>query len=190
MKILLLDNHDSFTWNLVQQIEECDAGELTVLANDSVELSAVVAFDIIILSPGPGLPRDAGLMPELLRRYAPSKPILGVCLGHQALAEHFGAKLYNLNTVFHGVASLLENPDATSPLYHGLRESPAVGRYHSWAVSAEDFPAELKVTGKADGVIMSLEHRTLPLFGVQYHPESYLTDRNLDIVRRFLEFRT
>lgn len=189
MKILLLDNHDSFTWNLVQLIEESHAEELTVCTNDSVDLAAVAAFDKIILSPGPGLPRDAGRMPELLKRYAVTKPILGVCLGHQALAEHFGARLYNLNTVFHGVASSLENMDTTSLLYRGLEKSPAVGRYHSWAVSAEDFPPELKITATAGGVVMSLEHRTLPLFGVQYHPESFLTDGELGMVERFLEVR-
>lgn len=187
MKILLLDNHDSFTWNLVQLIEECQAGELTVCANDALDVAAVADFDKIILSPGPGLPREAGCMPELLKQYAYTKPILGVCLGHQALAEHFGARLFNLKKVFHGVASVLENIDSTSPLYRDLCKAPTVGRYHSWAVSAENFPKELKSTASAEGVIMSLEHRTLPLFGVQYHPESYLTDERLEVVKRFLE---
>lgn len=186
MKILLLDNHDSFTWNLVQLIEECQAGELTVCANDAVDLAALADFDRIILSPGPGLPREAGCMPDLLNLYACTKPILGVCLGHQALAEHFGARLFNLKKVFHGVASVLENIDSTSPLYTDLRGAPAVGRYHSWAVSAESFPEELKSTATAEGVIMSLEHRTLPLFGVQYHPESYLTEGGVELIRRFL----
>lgn len=184
MKILLVDNYDSFTYNLRQILIE-EGADVTVWRNDMFRIEAVASFDKIVLSPGPGIPDEAGLLKEVVRHYAHLKPMLGICLGHQAIAEVFGAHLVNLTTVYHGVQTPLERT-ADDYLYNHLPESFLVGRYHSWAVSPEDFPAELFVTAVHEEQILSLRHRTLDVHGLQYHPESILTPQGRQILSNFV----
>lgn len=185
-KILVFDNYDSFTYNLVHYVEQLDGVEVTVCRNDKMEPEAAEAFDKIILSPGPGLPAEAGLLLPLIRRYAASKPMLGVCLGHQAIGEVFGAQLLNLEQVYHGVATPLH---VVQPgyLYAGLPETFAAGRYHSWVVQEAGFPDTLEITARDEnGYIMGLRHRTLDVQGVQFHPESVLTEHGMQLLRNFV----
>jgi anthranilate synthase component 2 len=187
MKILVLDNYDSFTYNLVQVLRELGhTDNVTVIRNDKLAVEDVETYDAVLLSPGPGVPADAGLMPDIIRRYAPSKRILGVCLGHQGLAESFGGELYNLPAVVHGVATEAEvvSPDR---LFDGLPQRFQVGRYHSWSVRPESIPAELEVTAlDANGQIMALRHRQYDVRGVQFHPESILTEHGHQMLRNWL----
>ena len=172
MNILLIDNYDSFTYNLSQYLEEegGDDVEVTVWRNDQFGLDDVERFDKIVLSPGPGVPDEAGLLKAVIRRYAPTKPILGVCLGEQAIGEVFGAEIYNLNTVFHGIQSSVRIV-ASDYIFDNLSDSIKVGRYHSWVVGKEDFPAELEVTAVSDeGQVMALKHRRYDVHGIQFHP--------------------
>ena len=186
MKILLVDNYDSFTYNL-RQILVQEGAEVTVWRNDKFQIEQVAQFDKIVLSPGPGIPDEAGLLKDVIRTYATSKPILGICLGHQAIGEVFGARLENLSDVFHGVQTPIKRT-ADDYLFDGLGEELAVGRYHSWVVSTEDLPQELVVTSVSEeGQIMSLRHRTLDVHGLQYHPESILTPQGRDIISRFVK---
>lgn len=187
-KILVLDNYDSFTFNLVHIIRALGySDQLTVSRNDKISLSEVAAFDKIMLSPGPGLPKDAGIMPALIREYAPSKSIFGVCLGLQAMAEAFGGELYNLKEVLHGVAKKCK-PTMEDVLFQGLPETFQVCRYHSWAVKEENLPTCLLITSKdEDGVIMSLRHKEFNVSGVQFHPESIITEYGVEMVRNWLE---
>jgi anthranilate synthase component 2 len=174
MKIVIIDNYDSFTYNLSHLVKELGA-EVTVLRNDQFELSQIEEYNKIILSPGPGIPSEAGLLLDVIRTYADKKPILGVCLGHQAIGEVFGAKLENLSEVFHGVATPCFIK-ASDPLFTGLPSEISVGRYHSWVVSKEDFPDCLEITAESEeGQIMALHHRKLNIRGIQFHPESVLT---------------
>lgn len=188
MNILLIDNYDSFTYNLSQYLEE-EGGEdveVTVWRNDQFGLDDVERFDKIVLSPGPGVPDEAGLLKAVIRRYAPTKPILGVCLGEQAIGEVFGAEIYNLNTVFHGIQSSVRIV-APDYIFDNLSDSIKVGRYHSWVVGKEDFPAELEVTAVSDeGQIMALKHRVYDVHGIQFHPESILTPEGRTIIRNFI----
>lgn len=188
MNILLIDNYDSFTYNLSQYLEE-EGGEdveVTVWRNDQFGLDDVERFDKIVLSPGPGVPDEAGLLKAVIRRYAPTKPILGVCLGEQAIGEVFGAEIYNLNTVFHGIQSSVRIV-ASDYIFDNLSDSIKVGRYHSWVVGKEDFPAELEVTAVSDeGQIMALKHRVYDVHGIQFHPESILTPEGRTIIRNFI----
>lgn len=185
MKIVIIDNYDSFTYNLSHLVKELGA-EVTVLRNDQFQLPQLSAFDKIILSPGPGIPSEAGLLTEVIRTYAGRKPMLGVCLGHQAIGEVFGAKLENLSQVFHGVATPCHIL-AGSPLFAGLPATITVGRYHSWVVSKEDFPSCLEITAESDeGQIMALRHRDCELFGIQFHPESILTPEGKTIIKNFI----
>lgn len=187
MRILLLDNYDSFTYNLYQCLRELEAGTVDIRFNDDISLAEVADYDAIVLSPGPGLPADAGIMPALIRQYAASKPILGVCLGHQAIAEAFGGQLYNLPRVFHGIATPIRFCDEESPLFQYIPDGFPVGRYHSWAVSRDTFPADLRVTATdGEGTIMALQHRLYPVFGVQFHPESILTPHGNTLLMNFL----
>ncbi len=174
MKIVIIDNYDSFTYNLSHLVKELGA-EVTVLRNDQFELPLLDVFDRIILSPGPGIPSEAGLLLDVIRTYAGKKPILGVCLGHQAIGEVFGAKLENLSDVFHGVAT--EGTQfGIDPLFAGLPHRITMGRYHSWVVSKDGFPDCLEVTAESDeGQIMALRHKQLNIRGIQFHPESILT---------------
>ena len=187
MKILVLDNYDSFTYNLVQVLRELGHGEdTTVIRNDKLAVDDVEEYDAVLLSPGPGLPSEAGLMPEIIRRYAPTKRILGVCLGHQGLAESFGGELYNMPEVLHGIATKAE-VTADDKLFDGLPTQFQVGRYHSWSVRPESVPTELEVTAlDADGQVLAFRHRDYDVRGVQFHPESILTEHGHQMLRNWL----
>lgn len=188
MNILLIDNYDSFTYNLSQYLEE-EGGEdveVTVWRNDQFDIDDVERFDKIVLSPGPGVPDEAGLLKAVIRRYAPTKPILGVCLGEQAIGEVFGGKIHNLNTVFHGIQSSVRIV-APDYIFDNLSDSIKVGRYHSWVVGKECFPAELEVTAVSEeGQVMALKHRDYDVHGIQFHPESILTPKGRTIIRNFI----
>lgn len=188
MKILIIDNYDSFTYNLVQLVKENSNHQITVLRNDAFELNQIEEFDKIILSPGPGLPLEAGLMPEVVRAYAPTKPILGVCLGHQCIGEIFGAKLKNLSKVVHGKGVETEIINSECYLFKNLPNMITTGRYHSWVVDQIDFPECLEVTAvDAENVIMALRHKVYDVQGVQFHPESVLTPVGKVIIKNWLE---
>jgi anthranilate synthase component 2 len=192
MKILVFDNYDSFTYNLVHLVEKITGDKAEVYRNDEIALEKVKAFDKIILSPGPGIPEEAGLLLPLIKEYAATKSILGVCLGHQAIGQAFGGELINLSTVFHGVATeiglLSREPGARSPLFAGLPGKIEVGRYHSWIVSDHNFPEELEVTARDDnGYIMALQHKQFDVQGVQFHPESVLTPDGEMILKNWLK---
>jgi len=187
-KILILDNYDSFTYNLVHYVKEYANFEVDVFRNDKIALDDVDKYDTIILSPGPGLPENAGILKALIKQYAPTKKILGVCLGMQAVGEVFGGKLVNLETVFHGVATPIEVTKTADLLYKNLPNKFNVGRYHSWVIANKDFPKELEITSKEEnGQIMSLKHKDYALYGVQYHPESILTEHGKKMIHNFLE---
>lgn len=174
MKIVIIDNYDSFVYNLSHLLKELGA-EVTVKRNDQFRLEELEEFDKILLSPGPGVPEEAGLLLDVIRRYAGKKPILGVCLGEQAIGEVYGGKLTNLDEVFHGIQSPV-TLTATDYLFEGLPSTVQVGRYHSWVVDRKDFPECLEVTAVSEeGYVMALRHRTLDVRGVQFHPESVLT---------------
>ncbi|MGC4034838.1 MAG: aminodeoxychorismate/anthranilate synthase component II [Chitinophagaceae bacterium] len=214
MKILVFDNYDSFTYNLVHLVEKILHQKVDVYRNDEIPLEKVKEYDKIILSPGPGIPEEAGLLLQLIKEYASTKSILGVCLGHQAIGQAFGGKLINLSTVYHGVAteigvgsqksgdgspktgeihSRLTNDDSPftihhSPLFDGLPEKFEVGRYHSWVVSDENFPEDLEITARdANNYIMGLQHKKFDVQGVQFHPESVLTPKGEEIMRNWLK---
>lgn len=188
--IAIIDNYDSFTYNLVQLVEQAGA-RVTVLRNDRFALPDLAAYDKLLLSPGPGIPQEAGLLMPVIRTYAATKPILGVCLGEQAIGEAFGARLCNLSDVFHGVQTeiSLDGPGvADDYLFDGLPHRLTVGRYHSWVVSREGLPDVLAVTAVSDeGLIMGLRHRTLDVHGIQFHPESVLTPLGERIIRNWTE---
>lgn len=186
-KVLVFDNYDSFTYNLVQIIERILNQKVDVVRNDQITLEEVGKYDKIILSPGPGIPEEAGILLELIKEYAPTKSILGVCLGQQAIAEAFGGNLINLSEIFHGVATPTELVKENTKLFKDLTSGIEVGRYHSWAVNPENFPDELEVTAvDKDGMIMALQHKTYDVHGVQFHPESILTPDGEVIIRNFL----
>jgi anthranilate synthase component 2 len=186
-RILVFDNYDSFTYNLVHLVEKIMGQKVDVRRNDRIPLEDITAYDKIILSPGPGIPEEAGLLLPLIRQYASTKPILGVCLGHQAIGQAFGGRLVNLSTVYHGVATpvhILKN----GGLFEGLSETLEAGRYHSWVVSDEGFPDELEVTARDDNnYIMGLRHRSLDVQGVQFHPESILTPQGEQLLKNWLK---
>ena len=197
MKIVIIDNYDSFTYNLSHLVKELGA-EVTVLRNDQFELPDLEVYDKIILSPGPGIPKEAGLLLDVIKTYAGKKPILGVCLGHQAIGEAFGGKLENLSEVFHGVAT--EGTQlGNDPIFAGLPSRITMGRYHSWVVSREDFLDCLEITAESQerlrvgeqssGMkqIMALRHKTLDIHGIQFHPESVLTPQGRIIIKNFIE---
>ncbi len=185
MNILLLDNYDSFTYNVAHLIRELGFA-VEVIRNDKITLDDVQNYDKIVLSPGPGIPEEAGIMPELIKRYAAEKPIFGVCLGHQAIGEAFGGRLQNLSCVFHGLATKarVTVPDV---LFEGLPQELTVGRYHSWVVAEQDFPIDLEITAMdEEGQIMALRHRAYNVRGVQFHPESVLTEQGAVIMKNWL----
>ena len=185
MKIVIIDNYDSFTYNLSHLVKELGA-EVTVLRNDQFALSDLESYNKIILSPGPGIPSEAGLLCDVIRTYAGRKPILGVCLGHQAIGEVFGAKLENLSDVFHGVATSCHIV-ADEPIFSGIERDITIGRYHSWVVSREDFPDCLEITAVSDeGQVMALRHRQLNVRGIQFHPESVLTPDGKKMLQNWL----
>ena len=186
MKTVIIDNYDSFTYNLAHLVKELDA-EVDVLRNDKFELEELEKYDKIILSPGPGIPEEAGLLLEVIRTYAGRKPILGVCLGEQAIGQAFGGKLTNLSEVFHGIQTnvKIKNKDY---IFSGLPTEIPVGRYHSWVVDTEGFPEELVITAiSSEGQIMALKHREYDVHGIQFHPESVLTPDGKQIVGNWLK---
>lgn len=191
MKILLIDNYDSFTYNLVHILREMPGVDVVVRRNDKFTAEEVGEADAVLLSPGPGLPADAGGMPELLRTLAGKKPILGVCLGLQAITEHYGGSLQNLDRVYHGLSSTVLRTDADDPILADLPERFEAGRYHSWVANREGLPAVLKITAETDGedgAIMALRHETEPVFGLQFHPESVLTPLGTQMITNFVAF--
>ena len=186
MRIVIIDNYDSFTYNLAHLVKELGA-EVEVLRNDQFQIEDLLPYDKIILSPGPGIPSEAGLLLDVIRQYARIKSILGVCLGHQAIGEYFGGHLTNLSQVFHGVSSTVS---VTTPdyIYNELPDHIEVGRYHSWVVDTQAFPDCLEITSVSEeGQIMSLRHRQYDVRGIQYHPESVLTPHGQKIISNWLE---
>lgn len=185
-KILVIDNYDSFTYNLVHYLDDLN-GDVTVVRNDEFDLEEVKNYDKILLSPGPGLPNEAGLLKQLIQMYAPTKSILGVCLGLQAIGEVFGGQLRNLEKVYHGVATKAQIQVNDENLFDGLPNEIEVGRYHSWVVDPNHFPDSLQITATdANGEIMALRHKTFDVKGVQFHPESVLTPDGKKILENWL----
>lgn len=191
MKILVLDNYDSFTYNLVHILRELGYGEqMDVIRNDKISVEEVAKYDKILLSPGPGIPEEAGIMMDVIKTYAPTKSILGVCLGHQGIAEAFKAKLYNMPTVLHGYADKVMLEDREEYLFEGLPQVFNVCRYHSWAVEAVSMAnnPELIVTAlDPHGEVMGLRHKQYDVHGVQFHPESILTEHGKQMLKNWLE---
>lgn len=187
-KVLVIDNYDSFTYNLVHYLQDLGC-EVTVKRNDQLDLKEVEPFAKILLSPGPGIPEEAGLLKRIIKEYGPTKEILGVCLGQQAIAEVFNGQIENLNKVYHGVSTMIQRTERDEVLYKGLPEKMEVGRYHSWVVS-KDLPDELIATSlDENGEIMSLKHAHYEVRGVQYHPESILTPHGKQLLKNWVEYK-
>ncbi len=189
MKTIIIDNYDSFTYNLRHLARELGTpGDMVdVLRNDRFDLGDIAGYDKIILSPGPGIPSEAGLLLDVIRRYAPTKPILGVCLGHQAIGEVFGGTLTNLNDVYHGVATPVTLTQERDYIFDGMPERFDVGRYHSWVVDKDSMPGCLRITAVSDeGLVMALRHAEYDVHGIQFHPESVLTPMGATIIKNFL----
>jgi anthranilate synthase component 2 len=187
--ILVLDNYDSFTYNLVHIIRALGYTQPDIIRNDKMTVEEVGKYDKILLSPGPGIPSEAGILQDLIRTYAPTKSILGVCLGHQAIGEVFGGTLINLDKVYHGIATPTKIIEK-EVLFQGVPETITTGRYHSWAVSTDDFPKDLEVTAVDEkGAIMALRHRSYDVRGVQFHPESILTEYGEQMLKNWLEYK-
>jgi len=186
-KILVIDNYDSFTYNLVYYIESITGIRPAVYRNDEIALEEVNEYDKILLSPGPGVPYEAGICIDLIRQYARSKSILGICLGHQAIGEAFGGKILNLSSVFHGVATPILIEDRGNPLFLNIPPSISGGRYHSWVVSDINLPDCLKITCRDEnGIIMGLSHKVYDVQGLQFHPESVLTEHGLELISNWI----
>ena len=191
MRILVLDNYDSFTYNLVHLVEKITHVKVDVFRNDRIAMEKIKDYDKIILSPGPGIPVEAGILLQLIKEYSATKSILGVCLGHQAIGEAFGANLANLSTVYHGVATpvniLGHQMHGVNGLFAGFPPELEAGRYHSWIVSRENFPEELEITAQDEnGFIMALQHKKYDVQGVQFHPESVLTPMGEQLLKNWL----
>jgi len=185
-KILVIDNYDSFTYNLVHYLEDLNC-EVTVYRNDEFDIDEVKKFDKILLSPGPGIPDEAGLLKEVIKVYSPSKSILGVCLGQQAIGEVFGGTLVNLEKVYHGVATNVNILVDNETLFEGLEKQIEVGRYHSWVINSDGFPENLEITSTDEnGQIMSIRHKKFDVKGVQFHPESVLTPHGKKILENWV----
>ncbi|MDP2088834.1 MAG: aminodeoxychorismate/anthranilate synthase component II [Flavobacteriaceae bacterium] len=186
-KIILIDNYDSFTFNLVHLIEKVSGIKPIVKRNDEVTLEEINEYDLMVLSPGPGIPSEAGKLKEIIQTYANSKPIFGVCLGLQAIVEVFGGTLENMETVYHGVSTDITVDNTNSELFKGLGTSLTVGRYHSWIASSNNFPKAFRVTAiDNQNRIMAIEHQSLPIYAVQFHPESILTPDGEQILRNLI----
>ncbi|MBN2522013.1 MAG: aminodeoxychorismate/anthranilate synthase component II [Bacteroidales bacterium] len=186
-KILVIDNYDSFTYNLVHYIENLTDDPLDVFRNDKIELDAIQEYDKILLSPGPGIPIEAGICLDIVKKYSASKSILGVCLGHQAIAEAFGGRLINLSKVYHGVSTTINIIAPEDRLFKEIPGTLEVGRYHSWVVSREDLPDCFKINSLDEfGIIMGISHKEYDVKGVQFHPESVLTKYGLKIIENWL----
>jgi anthranilate synthase component II len=187
MKILVLDNYDSFTYNLVHIIREL-GHEMDIFRNDKISVADVGNYDKILLSPGPGIPDEAGILKAVIKTYSYSKSILGVCLGHQAIAEVFGGTLFNIPNVLHGVTSTVEVIDKEEILFQQIPTTFSACHYHSWAVQSHNLPSDIKVTAtNKDGLVMALAHRKLDVRGVQFHPESIMTEHGIQMIKNWLE---
>ena len=187
MKILIIDNYDSFTYNLVHMVEKITGNFPAVFRNDEISIAEVENYDIIMLSPGPGIPDEAGVLKEVIKTYASKKPIFGVCLGLQAITEVFGGKIINLDDVFHGVATEMKVTDKNAIIFKDIPEKFMAARYHSWSANDKDFPKEIQVTARdEEGGIQAIEHKVFPISAVQFHPESILTDVGEQIVTNFI----
>lgn len=187
MKILVLDNYDSFTYNLVHYLEELSGKKVTVARNDMITIEEAAKFDRIVLSPGPGIPDEAGIMKELIKQLAPLKSILGICLGMQAIGEVFGAKMINLEEIYHGVATDIHVTEPSELLFYGLPPVFKGGRYHSWVLEKETIPAVLKVTATDEtGMVMGIKHARYDVRGLQFHPESILTEHGKQMLANWL----
>lgn len=187
MKLLIVDNYDSFTYNLVELIRKISFKDFEVIKSDNIYIEDVCRFDKVLFTPGPGLPKDFPIMSEILKRYESSKCILGVCLGHQAIGEYYGAKLINLNKVMHGISKLVKITEADEKIFNGITSQINVGLYHSWFVSAENFPSALRVTAiSEDNIIMAISHNKNDVKGVQFHPESIMTGYGQKIIENWL----
>ncbi|MCB8994657.1 MAG: aminodeoxychorismate/anthranilate synthase component II [Bacteroidales bacterium] len=188
MKILVLDNYDSFTYNLVHILKEITGNGVDVFRNDEISLEDVAGYDKIVISPGPGVPDSAGITKAVIKQYSPTKSILGVCLGCQAIAEVYGGSISNLDTVYHGVATYMKVTDESESLFRDVPHEFTAGRYHSWVVNSFDLPAELKITSVDEkNMIMSLKHIRYNLRGVQFHPESVLTRYGKQMIVNWIE---
>ena len=187
MKILILDNYDSFTYNLVHMVEKITGNFPSVFRNDEISIADVGNYDMIMLSPGPGIPDEAGILKDVIKTYAGIKPIFGVCLGLQAITEVFGGTIINLDEVFHGVATEMKVTDSNATIFKDVPETFLAARYHSWAATDEGFPEEIQVTARdEDGLIQAIEHKIFPISAVQFHPESILTDVGEQLVTNFI----
>ena len=187
MKILILDNYDSFTYNLVHMVEKITGNFPVVFRNDEISIEAVGNYDVIMLSPGPGIPDEAGILKDVIKRYAGIKPIFGVCLGLQAITEVFGGTIINLEDVFHGVATEMRITDKDAVIFKDVPETFLAARYHSWAATDAGFPEEIQVTARdEDGLIQAIQHKIFPISAVQFHPESILTDVGEQLLRNFI----
>ena len=188
MKILVLDNYDSFTYNLVHYLKELGyEKDIDVYRNDQIELDAVAEYDKILLSPGPGIPEAAGIMPQLIKQYGPTKSILGVCLGHQGIAEAYGAELYNMPTVLHGVSSQVNVVKAEDRLFDEIPENYRICHYHSWNVDKDKLGDEIEITALDEfGEIMAIKHREYDVRGVQFHPESIMTEHGHQLLKNWI----
>lgn len=189
MKVLLVDNHDSFTYNLAQLIEQAGCNDLTIIRNESPEFETS-RYDKFIFSPGPGIPsEEAGLMKGIMQKHSGTKSILGICLGHQAIAEYFSATLLNMKKVYHGIKTIIKLNDPSDYIFKGLSETLYGGLYHSWNVCTENFPDCLNITAMSqDEVIMGIAHKTFDIKGLQFHPESIMTEQGLTIIRNWLRY--
>lgn len=186
-RILVIDNYDSFTYNLVYYIEKLSGTRPSVFRNDEISLEEVGGYEKILLSPGPGVPVDAGICIDLIKRYAPTKSILGICLGHQAIGEAFGGKILNLSHVYHGIASPVMITDLNEPLFINIPSPIIGGRYHSWVVSGDDLPECLRITCQDEnGMIMGISHKVYDVRGLQFHPESVLTGHGMEIMSNWI----
>ena len=189
MKIMVLDNYDSFTYNLVHYLKELSHQPVDVFRNDAIVLDKIAGYDKILISPGPGVPDDAGITKELIKEYAPVKSIFGVCLGCQAIAEVYGGSLINLQKVFHGVATYMNVTDLDERIFKDIPEHFTAGRYHSWLINKADFPDVLNITATDDeGMIMAVSHKEYDLKGVQFHPESVLSRYGKQMLANWLNF--
>lgn len=187
MKVVVIDNYDSFTYNLVHYLEDLDC-QVTVFRNDEFDIDELQAFDKILLSPGPGIPDEAGLLKQVIKTYAATKSILGICLGQQAIGEVFGGSLLNLEKVYHGIATNIKVIVTDEKLFEGLETQFEVGRYHSWVINSIDFPEDLEITSTDDnGQIMSIRHKKNDVRGVQFHPESVLTPNGKKILENWIK---
>jgi anthranilate synthase component II len=187
-RILVIDNYDSFTYNLVHYIEKLTGTCPSVFRNDEISLEEVGGYEKILLSPGPGVPVDAGICIDLIKRYASTKSILGICLGHQAIGEAFGGKILNLSHVYHGIATPVLITELNDPLFVNIPSTIIGGRYHSWVVSGDDLPECFKVTCKDEsGIIMGISHKVYDVRGLQFHPESVLTEHGIDIIANWID---